>query len=230
MPPTLFVVDDTSTVEPLHAIHTTTVYNYRLAPQPIGGMAKRAFDVTAAAAGLIALAPFLLLFAALIRLETPGPALYRQRRTGFRGRTFTIFKFRSMRTMERGRGVEQARPGDPRVTRLGRFLRATSIDELPQLLNVLRGDMSLVGPRPHALRHDHAFFRVADQYPRRFLARPGITGEAQVSGARGVTETDEQIERRLLLDLDYVDDWSFGRDISILFRTVRLLLGDRHAC
>jgi lipopolysaccharide/colanic/teichoic acid biosynthesis glycosyltransferase len=222
--------DDQRDVAPLRHVHAPASYQYRIAPRPIGGAPKRAFDIIATTLGLALLSPILFLIALLIRLETPGPALYRQRRTGFRGRAFVIFKFRTMHAMEDGHSIQQARPNDARVTPLGRVLRRTSIDELPQLLNVLKGDMSLVGPRPHAVRHDHAFFVVDDHYPLRFLARPGITGAAQVAGARGVTDTPRKIERRLLHDLDYVERWSLWRDIAILIRTVALLFGDKNAC
>ncbi len=222
--------NDAIAVAPLRRLHATASYQYRVAAKPVGGKAKRAFDVLIAGGALAVLAPLLLLVAALVRLESPGPALFRQRRTGFRGRAFTILKFRTMRTMEDGSCLTQARPGDARVTRLGRILRRTSIDELPQLLNVARGDMSLVGPRPHAVMHDHDFFHLDREYPRRFLARPGITGAAQVAGARGVTDTPEKVQLRLWHDLDYVDAWRLSRDVAILFATVALLFGDRNAC
>lgn len=217
-------------VAPLRRLHEPACYQYRVAPKPVGGLTKRAFDVLAAVGALIVLAPFLLAVAALIRLESRGPALYRQRRTGFRGRAFTILKFRTMTTMEDGRRLTQARPGDARVTWLGGILRRCSIDELPQLINVVRGDMSLVGPRPHAVMHDRDFYHVDHEYPRRFLARPGITGAAQVAGARGVTDTPEKVQLRLWHDLNYVDKWRLSRDIGILFATVTLLFGDRNAC
>jgi putative colanic acid biosynthesis UDP-glucose lipid carrier transferase len=217
-------------VAPLRRLHAPACYQYRVAPSPVGGLTKRAFDVIVAGSALLALSPFLLIVAALVRLESEGPALYRQKRTGFRGRAFTILKFRTMKAMEDGRQLTQAQPGDARVTMLGRFLRRTSIDELPQLINVVRGDMSLVGPRPHAVMHDRDFFDVDNEYPRRFLARPGITGAAQVAGARGVTDTPEKVLLRLRHDLDYVDRWGLWRDIAILLATVSLLLGDRNAC
>jgi lipopolysaccharide/colanic/teichoic acid biosynthesis glycosyltransferase len=215
---------------PLRQIHAAAAYQYRVAPQALGGPAKRAFDFVAAACGLVLLSPLLLAIALIVKLDSSGPALYRQQRTGFRGRSFSILKFRTMSAMEESARVRQARPGDERVTRVGRVLRRCSLDELPQLVNVLLGEMSLVGPRPHALRHDRDFFVADRQYPRRFLARPGITGLAQISGARGVTETLVQVERRLALDLEYVDQWSFQRDLWILLCTVRVVLGDRDAC
>lgn len=223
-------IHDIADVAPLHDVHATGSYQYRLAAAPLGGLPKRLFDVVAASTALTMLSPILLVVALLIRLDSPGPALFRQHRTGFRGRSFCVLKFRTMRTMEDGAKISQAKPNDARVTALGRILRKTSIDELPQLVNVLLGHMSLVGPRPHAVSHDHAFFQVDRQYVLRFVARPGITGAAQVNGARGVTETTEQIGRRLDYDLDYVNHWSMARDIAILLSTLKLLLGDRHAC
>lgn len=217
-------------VAPLREVHAPAGHQYRIARSALGGTAKRAFDVAASGTALVLLAPFLLMIALWVRMETPGPALYRQQRTGFRGRTFTILKFRTMRVMETSTRIRQAQRDDDRVTNVGRVLRRCSLDELPQLLNVLIGDMSLVGPRPHAIRHDRDFFAVHRHYTRRFLARPGITGLAQIRGARGITETPEQVRRRLDLDLAYVDRWSFARDLWIVLCTARVVLGDRNAC
>ncbi len=202
---------------------------YRCATAPVGGAAKRAFDVVVALAALIALSPALLLIALLIRLESRGPALFRQKRAGFRGRIFKIYKFRTMRVVEDGESVVQAVRGDQRVTRLGRILRRASIDELPQLLNVLKGDMSLVGPRPHAIVHEHAFHRYDVAYALRRMARPGITGLAQVSGARGMTDTPDKVARRTEFDLDYVRRWSLALDALILARTALAVFGDAEA-
>lgn len=214
---------------PIAHLHPRAHYAYRLATQPLGGRSKRLFDIAAASCALAVLSPLLLIVAVLVRLDSPGPSLFRQARTGFRGRAFSILKFRTMAQCD-GRGrTEQARRHDPRVTRLGRFLRRTSIDELPQLINVVRGDMSLVGPRPHAVDHDRRFFAINARYPRRFLARPGITGAAQVAGARGLIETPEQLEARLRMDLEYLDEWSWVRDFRIILATVRVLLHDRSA-
>lgn len=217
-------------VAPLRRVHDSAAFRYRTAEQPIGGAPKRVFDVIASSTALVVLSPLLLSVTALIKLGTPGPVFFLQRRTGFRGKPFSIVKFRTMNTMEHGSCLTQARQDDARVTRIGRILRRTSIDELPQLINVLLGQMSLVGPRPHAVMHDRDFFQVDRRYPERFLARPGITGEAQVNGARGITETAEQIERRLELDLDYVNRWSLRRDLGILMRTVQVVIGGDQAC
>jgi Undecaprenyl-phosphate glucose phosphotransferase len=182
--------------------------------------AKRAFDLVVSATALIALSPLLLLCALLIRLESEGPALFYQRRYGFNRETFRIVKFRTMRTMEDDRHVRQATADDPRVTRIGRFLRRYNIDELPQLFNVLLGDMSLVGPRPHALAHDQLFERRVALYARRHNVKPGITGWAQVNGLRGEIDSPEKIRQRVEHDLYYIDNWSLLFDVWILFLTV----------
>jgi lipopolysaccharide/colanic/teichoic acid biosynthesis glycosyltransferase len=194
----------------------------------VGGYSKRAFDVVVSASALVALAPVLVGIWALVRIDSPGPGLFKQRRGGFEGRPFRILKFRTMRTCE-SRAITQAKQADARTTALGRFLRKFSIDELPQLINVLKGDMSLIGPRPHALAHDRQFCSVDRRYALRHRARPGITGLAQVSGSRGPTDTEEKIVQRLDCDLAYVSGWSWKMDISIFFRTVRVLLSDRTA-
>lgn len=206
--------------------HGHTMRAYRRAQTPLGGIAKRAFDVVASSMALVLLAPLLVVIALAIRLESPGAVLFRQKRAGFRGRIFRIYKFRTMRVAEDGRAVVQAVRGDARVTRIGRFLRRTSLDELPQLLNVLRGEMSLVGPRPHAVVHEQAFHRLKDAYAMRRMARPGITGLAQVSGARGVTDTPEKVLMRTAFDLEYVRAWSFWRDLVIIARTLSLPFRD----
>jgi Undecaprenyl-phosphate glucose phosphotransferase len=181
---------------------------------------KRAFDIAVAAAGLIVLSPLFVVVAALIKLDSPGPALFRQTRYGFNQRPFGILKFRTMRTMENGSRVTQATKNDPRVTRVGRFLRRCNIDELPQLVNVLKGDMSIVGPRPHALVHDESWGRNITLYARRHNVKPGITGWAQVNGYRGEIDSDERLQGRIACDLYYIDNWSIGLDIKILVLTV----------
>lgn len=181
---------------------------------------KRIFDVVAATLALVLLLPVLLVVAALVKLTSPGPVLYRQERRGFNGRSFHILKFRSMSVTEDGRSMTPARSGDARITRLGRFLRRTSIDELPQLLNVLRGDMSLVGPRPHAISHDAELSRRFAVYAQRQRIKPGITGWAQVKGYRGDVSTQEKIEGRTLHDLYYVENWALELDIWILMLTL----------
>ena len=181
---------------------------------------KRVFDVVASSTALALLSPLLLLIAALIRLDSKGPALFVQRRYGFNQESFRIFKFRSMTTMEDGRHIPQARAQDPRITRIGRFIRRYNLDELPQLLNVLRGDMSLVGPRPHALVHDQLFERKIALYARRHNVKPGITGWAQVNGLRGEIDSPEKIRKRVEHDLYYIDNWSLPFDVWIILLTV----------
>jgi lipopolysaccharide/colanic/teichoic acid biosynthesis glycosyltransferase len=226
--------DDARTNErlppPLHALHPPKRVKIRRL-HPVGGGLKRVFDVVAAGSALIVLSPFLLLVALAIMLESPGPALFLQRRGGVFGRPFLIYKFRTMTTTDDGRVVSQAEQDDPRLTRLGAILRELCIDELPQLINVLRGEMSLVGPRPHAVAHDQAFARIDGRYPRRYRARPGITGLAQVSGCRGRTEDAASVRARTGYDVAYVDKWSLWLDLDIVFKTVLLVLrlkSDRH--
>jgi putative colanic acid biosynthesis UDP-glucose lipid carrier transferase len=191
----------------------------RVAHPPASSRLKRLIDVVGAGLGLVFLAPFLLLVALIIRLESPGPVLFRQRRKGRGGVPFVIYKFRTMRCLEDGPEILQVERGDCRLTRLGGFLRRSSIDELPQLLNVLNGDMSLVGPRPHALAHDDFYGAAIENYDARFLGRPGISGLAQVSGLRGATPNLEWMAARVALDLEYIRHWSLGLDIRILLQT-----------
>jgi len=181
---------------------------------------KRAFDLAAATCGLLVLVPFLVAISLAILIESSGPVLFRQKRGGFDGRAFRILKFRTMHVMEDDGMIKQATPNDCRVTRIGRFLRRTSIDELPQLINVLLGDMSLVGPRPHALAHDDQYSKLISSYPCRHHVKPGITGWAQVNGFRGETPTLPLMKRRVELDLWYVSNWSLWLDVRILIRTV----------
>ena len=187
---------------------------------------KRALDLLGAAAGLFLLAPLLVLVALLIRLDSPGPVLFRQRRTGRNGEIFTVYKFRTMRVLEDGPTIAHATRNDHRTTRLGQLLRRSSIDELPQLLNVLKGEMSLVGPRPHAVAHDEQYAALLANYRQRFRARPGITGLAQVNGLRGEIVDLADMAERVEADLEYIGCWSIGLDIEILVRT--LLLGPVH--
>ncbi|WP_370631369.1 undecaprenyl-phosphate glucose phosphotransferase [Methylosinus sp. Sm6] len=183
-------------------------------------VAKRATDVVLAALGLVVLSPLLLLVAMAIKLDSQGPVLFFQRRYGFNREPFRIAKFRSMTTMEDGRNVTQATAGDARITRVGRFIRRYNIDELPQLINVLRGDMSLVGPRPHALVHDQLYESEIALYARRHNVKPGITGWAQVNGLRGEIDSPEKIRARVEHDLYYIDHWSLPLDLWIIFMTV----------
>ncbi|HKR88666.1 MAG TPA: sugar transferase [Phenylobacterium sp.] len=190
---------------------------------------KRILDVVVALFALILLAPLLALVAAAIAVEDGGPVLFRQQRTGLHGRVFTVLKFRSMSVAEDRGEVRQASRWDERVTRVGAVMRALSIDELPQLCNVLRGDMSLVGPRPHALRHDEAWGRAVPAYRHRFRTRPGLTGYAQVQGRRGEIRDIGDIVRRTEADNDYIDNWSLKLELQIILRTIPLLFHDPNA-
>ena len=190
---------------------------------------KRAFDIVVSAAALLLFLPLLLTVGLLVRLETPGPALFRQRRTGLDGVIFTVFKFRTMTVTEDGDAVRQATQNDSRVTALGAVLRKFSIDELPQLLNVLRGEMSLIGPRPHAVAHDEAWGEQASGYVRRFRARPGLTGYAAVCGSRGEVKELQALIDRVAADNEYIDTWTFGLDMKIVCRTIPLIFSDTRA-
>jgi undecaprenyl-phosphate galactose phosphotransferase/putative colanic acid biosynthesis UDP-glucose lipid carrier transferase len=171
----------------------------------------------------------MILSAAAIKFEGPGPVIFRQSRKGFNGQKFVMLKFRTMTVQENGEVVTQAARHDPRVTRIGKLLRSTSIDELPQLVNVLRGEMSLIGPRPHALAHDNYFEKVLEDYAFRHHVKPGMTGWAQANGLRGATPTVDQISRRVKMDLWYINNWSLWLDIQILIKTAFEVLRKRNA-
>ncbi|MGN6081878.1 undecaprenyl-phosphate glucose phosphotransferase [Trinickia sp.] len=188
---------------------------------PSALLAKDVFDRLFAACALIGLAPLLAAIAVAVKLSSPGPVLFKQKRKGADGRVFTMYKFRSMRVHTEAPGVlQQAVRHDPRVTKLGAFLRHTSLDELPQFINVLRGDMSVVGPRPHALEHDDLYRKVVAGYIHRYRIKPGITGWAQINGYRGETDRLEKMERRVAHDLYYLGNWSFGLDLRIIATTI----------
>jgi putative colanic acid biosynthesis UDP-glucose lipid carrier transferase len=187
-----------------------------------GALAKDVFDRLVAAAALVAIAPALLLITVAIRLDSPGPILFRQKRHGLNGRVFEILKFRTMHAnrCDDGTGeVAQAVRRDPRITRVGRWLRRTSMDELPQLINVLKGEMSIVGPRPQAVAHNQRYAGLIEHYAARHRMKPGITGWAQVNGCRGETDTLDKMARRIEHDLDYIENWSLGFDLRIVLRT-----------
>jgi exopolysaccharide biosynthesis polyprenyl glycosylphosphotransferase len=190
---------------------------------------KRTLDIVAASAMLLVFAPVMLLAALFIKLDSKGPALFRQKRLGLNGKPFAIFKFRTMTVMEDGLDVVQVREGDPRVTGVGTFLRKTSFDELPQLVNVLRGEMSLVGPRPHATAHDEMYTLLIPGYTQRQRVKPGITGWAQVHGLRGETPTVDSMRRRVEMDIWYAAHWNAALDASILLRTPLEVLRRRNA-
>jgi len=216
-----------------HVHRVGSMASLRLTRPPLSMLersAKRAFDICAASAILLLSLPLLLLIAAAIRLDSCGPVLFMQRRNGFNQQPFRIFKFRSMTVTDDGAVIRQASRNDPRVTRVGAVLRRTNLDELPQLLNVIAGDMSLVGPRPHALAHDREYDRKIALYARRHNVKPGITGWAQVNGLRGETDTDEKMAKRVAFDQWYIDNWSFWLDLAILIRTVCSRKAYRNAC
>jgi putative colanic acid biosynthesis UDP-glucose lipid carrier transferase len=183
------------------------------------GVIKAIFDRVFAAVVLVLLSPLLLAIALAIRLDSPGPVLFRQPRLGLNGRRFEVLKFRSMRIHQDDQRVTQATRDDPRVTAIGRLLRRTSLDELPQFLNVLMGDMSVVGPRPHALPHNDLYKDKLSMYMQRHRVKPGITGWAQINGHRGETDTDEKMAHRVQFDLYYIQHWSFWMDLKIILWT-----------
>jgi Undecaprenyl-phosphate glucose phosphotransferase len=190
---------------------------------------KRVIDILVASLALIFFLPIMVLTVIAIKLDSPGPVIFRQTRKGFNGKKFLIFKFRTMTVQENGSLVAQATRDDPRVTSIGRLLRSASIDELPQLLNVLKGDMSLIGPRPHALAHDNYFQDIVSDYAYRHHVKPGITGWAQCNGARGATPSIEHISDRVKLDLWYINNWSLWLDFQILIKTFFEVLRKRNA-
>jgi putative colanic acid biosynthesis UDP-glucose lipid carrier transferase len=190
---------------------------------------KRFLDVSIAGFSLLLFLPLLLMVMAVIRLETPGQAIFRQRRTGYRGKVFTIYKFRTMTVTEDCGAVRQATKNDARVTEVGALLRKLSIDELPQLWNVLKGDMSIVGPRPHALAHDEYYGALIPTYAARFRAKPGLTGYAQVNGFRGEIRDTRCMSDRVAADNSYIEEWSPALDLAILVRTVPLIFSDPRA-
>ena len=196
----------------------------------LNGPWRRGLDVFVAFGLLVALAPVMLGIAVGTLLTSRGPIFFRQLRTGRDMRTFELLKFRSMRCDGPDDGmVQQATRDDPRVTRFGRFLRASSLDELPQLINVIKGEMSMVGPRPHAIEHDEYYAELIPNYQSRFRARPGLTGLAQVNGARGGTPQLEDMQRRVDLDITYLENATLKLDCLIFVQTFREVFGSRSA-
>jgi putative colanic acid biosynthesis UDP-glucose lipid carrier transferase len=183
-------------------------------------------DVTLGLCALLLAMPVILAIAAAVKLSSPGPVLFRQRRYGLHGEQITVYKFRSMTVCEDGPVVTQATAQDRRVTGIGRFIRKTSLDELPQLFNVLQGTMSLVGPRPHAVAHNEKYRRLINGYMIRHKVRPGITGLAQVNGLRGETDTVDKMAERVRYDLEYLRNWSPWLDLTILVRSLRVVWSD----
>jgi putative colanic acid biosynthesis UDP-glucose lipid carrier transferase len=195
----------------------------------MNGVTKRFSDIVFSALLILLLWPVMLAIASVVKLSSPGPVIFKQRRYGLYGERIRVYKFRTMTVCEDRDQVTQARRDDPRVTKFGSFLRRTSLDELPQLFNVLFGSMSLVGPRPHAVTHNEEYRKLIDGYMLRHKVRPGITGWAQVNGFRGETETLDKMKRRVEFDLHYLRNWSLALDITILLRTARLVVRDGNA-
>jgi putative colanic acid biosynthesis UDP-glucose lipid carrier transferase len=187
-------------------------------------LVNRISDIVLASIILVLVSPLLLIIAIGVKLSSPGPAIFRQRRNGLDGGEIMVYKFRSMRAMDDGDVVKQATRGDPRITPFGAFLRRTSMDELPQFVNVLQGRMSIVGPRPHAVAHNELYRQLIKAYMVRHKVKPGITGWAQVNGHRGETDTVEKMQTRVEYDLEYPRNWSLGLDLQIIARTVKVVL------
>ena len=192
-------------------------------------LAKRVSDIVLSLIILVVLSPLLLALAVGVKLSSPGPVIFRQRRNGLDGGEIIVYKFRSMRVQENGAQVRQAVKGDARITPFGAFIRRTSLDELPQFINVLQGRMSIVGPRPHAVAHNEEYRRLIKAYMVRHKVRPGITGWAQVHGYRGETETIQKMHTRIEYDLEYLRNWSLTLDLQIIAQTLRVIFFDRHA-
>ena len=195
----------------------------------INGLVKRLSDIVLSLLILILISPLLLVLAVGVKLSSPGPVLFRQLRTGLDGEIITVYKFRSMTTQDNGPEIRQATRGDARVTPFGAFIRRTSLDELPQFINVLQGRMSIVGPRPHAVAHNNQYRQLVKAYMARHKVRPGITGWAQVNGFRGETDTLDKMQRRVEYDLEYLRNWSLGLDLQIILKTIKLVFADKSA-
>ncbi|MEW5685028.1 MAG: exopolysaccharide biosynthesis polyprenyl glycosylphosphotransferase [Pseudomonadota bacterium] len=198
-------------------------------PEITESWGKRALDVAGAAFALLVFLPLLLCIALAVRVESGGPVIFRQRRTGHGGQVFTIYKFRTMTVAEDSGEIRHATKNDSRVTAVGALLRKLSLDELPQFLNVLKGDMSLVGPRPHALSHDEHYGAQIPTYTDRFRAKPGLTGLAQVNGLRGEIRDLRCMRDRIAADNLYIESWSLGLDVAILAKTVLVIFRDPQA-
>jgi putative colanic acid biosynthesis UDP-glucose lipid carrier transferase len=195
----------------------------------IHALNKRLADIVLSMAILILISPLMLAIALVVKLSSPGPVIFKQRRYGLNGEEIIVYKFRSMRVTEDGANIRQASRNDARVTPLGRFLRKTSLDELPQFFNVLQGRMSIVGPRPHAVAHNELYRGQISGYMLRHKVKPGITGWAQVNGYRGETDTVEKMAARVRYDLDYLRNWSLSLDLLIIVKTFWLVFKDARA-
>jgi putative colanic acid biosynthesis UDP-glucose lipid carrier transferase len=195
----------------------------------VDGIVKRLEDIIISSALLMMVAIPMAIIAAGVKLSSPGPVIYRQHRYGLRGNRIDVWKFRTMTVCEDDDTVVQAQRNDPRVTKIGAFLRRTSLDELPQLINVLQGHMSLVGPRPHAVAHNEQYRKLIDRYMLRHKVKPGITGWAQVNGWRGETDSLEKMQKRVEYDLAYIHNWSLWLDLRIILLTAFRVISDRNA-
>jgi putative colanic acid biosynthesis UDP-glucose lipid carrier transferase len=214
----------------LHSINGVPVLGLCETPfTGINEVIKRASDIVFSSVILILISPLLLAIAVGVKLGSPGPVFFKQRRNGLDGHEITVFKFRSMTAQDNGPVVVQASKNDPRITRFGAFLRRTSLDELPQFFNVMQGSMSIVGPRPHAVAHNEFYRQAIKAYMVRHKVKPGITGWAQVNGLRGETESIEKMRTRVEYDLEYLRNWSLWLDTKIILRTIRLVFFDRSA-
>lgn len=182
-------------------------------------MAKHILDKIIAIIALILLSPLLVLVSLFIKIDSRGPIIFKQNRNGLKNKTFKVWKFRTMHVMENGTDVEQAKKEDTRITRLGSFLRKSSIDELPQLINILLGDMAIVGPRPHPVALNNRFRPLIENYDQRCAMKPGLTGLAQINGHRGPTKTVEQMLKRIECDAKYIENWSLWADLKIMLAT-----------
>ena len=230
----VYIVPDFFVFELLHSRWTQvgglpTVSVFETPLYGVDGWVKRAFDLVIASIGLLAISPVMLACALLVKLSSPGPVFFRQRRYGLDGKEILVWKFRSMRTCDNGPVVAQATKDDPRITTVGRILRKTSLDELPQLFNVIEGSMSLVGPRPHATAHNERYRKLIRGYMLRHKVKPGITGLAQVEGYRGETETLDKMQKRIDYDHRYIRDWSVWLDLRILCRTFFVVFKQENA-
>jgi putative colanic acid biosynthesis UDP-glucose lipid carrier transferase len=207
---------------PVVAVCETPLYGFN-------ALIKRVSDIVIAATILLLISPVMLAIAIGVKRSSPGPVLFKQRRYGLDGREILVYKFRSMTVTEDGPVVRQATRQDSRVTRFGGFLRRTSLDELPQFINVLQGRMSVVGPRPHAVAHNEMYRKLISGYMIRHKVKPGITGLAQVNGLRGETDTIEKMKARVEYDLSYLRNWSVWLDLMIILKTVFVVLRDQNA-
>lgn len=216
----------------IQEIGSVPVLNLREEPlsNPVNAALKRCLDIMFSLLFLVTLFPVIWLIVAIItRITSPGPVFFKQQRTGYKGKAFTMYKFRSMKVSSTADSL-QATQDDPRKTKFGDFLRRSSIDEIPQFINVLKGDMSIIGPRPHMELHTEVYSKLIDEYPVRHMVKPGITGWAQINGCRGETPTPEFMRRRVAHDIWYIEHWSLALDFMIFFKTIgQILKGDKQA-